>query len=182
MSFPKGYEWLGTVGTLPKMVTEALKLYGTHEIAGPGNSPAIMAWAEEVGEAFEYTADSIAWCGLLADVVATRAGYKPPAHPLWALNWSNFGNAGHQPCLGDVLVFVRPGGGHVGIYIAEDHAAYYVLGGNTHDSVIIAPLAKERLHAVRSPAFKAGRPASSKPYIVRTDGRLTGVPLSRNEA
>lgn len=172
-----GYEWLGTIGQLPKMVEQALMLYGVHETAGAANSPAIMAWAQETGLEHEYTADQVPWCGLFMALVAKRSGYDFPAHPLWALNWQNFGAAEAQPVLGDVLVFIRPEGGHVGLYIAEDRMAYHVLGGNTSDQVKVARIEKTRLKAVRAPLFKIGRPASAKPYLVASSGAL-----SRNEA
>lgn len=177
MNFPKGYDWLGNVGTLPKVITEALSLYGTVEAAGAANSPTIMSWAKETGLDKEgYSADAVAWCGLFAALVVKRCGYEPPKHPLWALNWQGFGAEEHQPCLGDVLVFVRPGGGHVGFYIGEDAAAYHVLGGNTSDAVKIARIDKHRLHAVRAPRYRIARPASSKPYVLSAAG-----PLSTNE-
>lgn len=175
---PERYEWLSGVGKLPKMVEIALGLYGTLERPGAVNNPTIMGWAAETGLSHEgYTADSVAWCGLFAAVVAKRAGYEAPAHPLWALNWLNFGKAAAQPCLGDILVFVRPGGGHVGLYIGEDHDAYHVLGGNTSDAVKIARIEKTRMRGARSPIFKVGRPASSKPYVLASHGAL-----SRNES
>lgn len=170
---PHGYEWLGGVGTLPLTLANMLDLVGTIETPGPGNNPVIMGWASEVGIRAEYTADSVPWCGLAMAVAVKRAGYEPPAHPLWALNWRMFGNPGGQPCLGDVLVFVRDGGGHVGLYVAEDRDAYHVLGGNTADKVGIARILKTRLVAVRSPAFKKGRPASSRPYVVASTGKLS---------
>ena len=174
----KGYEWLGTLGDLPNMLDEALKLVGVVETPGAGNSPTIMAWARETGLDHDgYNADSVAWCGLFAALTAKRAGYAAPAHPLWALNWLNFGKPVGQPCLGDVLVFTRMSGGHVGLYVAEDETAYHVLGGNTHDAVSIARIQKTRLKGARSPLFKVGRPASSKPYVVKATGAL-----SRNEA
>lgn len=172
-----GYEWLGSLNPLPKMVTEGLLLYGTRELSGTKNSPTIMAWADEVGLEHEYTADAVPWCGLFMALVAKRAGYEPPAHPLWALNWQAFGREALQPLLGDVLVFLRDGGGHVGIYIGEDRTAYHVLGGNTSDTVKIARIEKKRLKAARSPLYKIGRPATSKPYLLAS----TGV-ISRNEA
>jgi uncharacterized protein (TIGR02594 family) len=177
MKYPKGYEWLGTIGTLPKMVTEALKLVGTIETAGAANNPTIMSWAKEVGIANEYTADAVPWCGLFAAVVAKRAGYEAPKHPLWALNWRGFGLEHHQPVLGDVLVFVRSGGGHVSIYIGEDKTAYHILGGNQSDAVNITRIDKKRMVAARAPAFKIGPPPSCKPYILAAGG-----PLSTNEA
>lgn len=178
MMYPKGYEWLGNVGQLPKMVNIALDLYGTVETPGTSNNPKIMAWAKETGLNHDgYNADSVAWCGLFMALVAQRAGYEFPNHPLWALNWQAFGEKAMQPLLGDVLVFVRPSGGHVGLYVGEDAAAYHVLGGNTSDAVKIARIEKTRLRSVRSPIYKIGRPASSKPYVLGSTGAL-----SRNEA
>lgn len=179
MRFPQGYEWLGTVGQLPKMVTTAFELYGIHEAPGSVDNPTIMAWAKETGlDRQGYNHDSVPWCGLFMALVAKRSGYPVPVHPLWALNWASFGKKGLQPCLGDTLVFVRPSGGHVGLYIGEDREAYHVLGGNTSDQVKIARIEKERLRAVRSPIFKIGRPASSKPYMLSNLGK----PISKNEA
>lgn len=174
---PEQYKWLDEIGVLPKMVQEALKEYGTHEIAGSANSPKIMSWAQEVGIKAEYTADSIPWCGLFMALVAKRAGKIAPKHPLWALNWAGFGTPGNQPCLGDVLVFIRSGGGHVALYIAEDKIAYYTLGGNQSDQVCITRIDKKRLHAVRRPEVSFAFPASAKPYILGVGGKL-----STNEA
>lgn len=178
MNFPAGYEWLGGVGALPKMISEALKLYGTHEAPGAVNSPAIMSWARETKlNADGYNADAVPWCGLFLALVAQRAGYPFPKHPLWALNWQQFGTRSHQPLLGDVLAFVRSGGGHVGLYVGEDREAYHCLGGNTSDAVKIARISKTRLRAARSPIYRVGRPESSKPYVLAATGAL-----SRNEA
>lgn len=175
---PHGYEWLSKVDPLPRMIDIALSEVGTVETPGSGNSPKIMAWAKETGlSADGYTADSVPWCGLFASLVASRAGYIVPKHPLWALNWLGFGEAAQQPCLGDILVFIRDGGGHVGFYIGEDASAYAVLGGNTSDAVRIGWIAKTRMKGARSPLYKVGRPASSKPYIIARTGAL-----SRNEA
>lgn len=178
MTYPDGYAWLGRIGTLPKMVRAALDLHGTIETPGAGSTPAIMAWAVETGLDHEgYNADSVPWCGLFMALVARRSGHDIPSHPLWALNWQGFGVEAHQPLLGDVLVFVRPSGGHVGLYVGEDAAAFHVLGGNTRDSVAIARIDKTRLKAARSPLYRIGRPASSRPYVLAAGGAL-----SRNEA
>lgn len=177
MTLPAAYRWLEAIDPQPRMIAEALKLYGTHEVAGGANSPTILAWAAETGLEHVYTADSIAWCGLFCAVVAKRAGKTVPKDPLWALNWKNFGVDPGQPGLGDVLVFIRPGGGHVGLYVAEDRDAYHVLGGNTSDQVMIARIDKHRLAGARRPIWQTGQPASVKPYIVAAGGSL-----STNEA
>lgn len=172
------YLWLNTVGTLPRMVVEGLKLLGTVEHAGARNCPAIMAWADECDLERVYTADSIPWCGLWMRVVAKRAGKdcSQVTTPLWALSWGKFGYAGGQPRLGDILVFKRNGGGHVGLYIGEDSSCYHVLGGNQSDAVTITRIQKVRLHAVRR-LYRVGPPASAKPYVLAATGTV-----SRNEA
>lgn len=172
---PAEYKWLEGVGTLPRMVQEAIGLLGTIETPGAGNNPTIMAWAKEIGVGAVYSADAIPWCGLFMGVVAHRAGKPLATSPLWALSWANWGNPGGQPRLGDVLTFVRPGGGHVALYIGEDSATYHVLGGNQHDCVCFTNIAKDRLHSCRR--LYNQMPASARPYILAATGAL-----SSNEA
>ena len=50
MTYPKGYNWLGTVGALPRTIQEALALHGTLETPGAADNPKIIAWAAEVGK------------------------------------------------------------------------------------------------------------------------------------
>lgn len=175
-SLPAGYRWLTSLAPLPRMVQEALALFGTVETPGQGNNPTIMAWAAETGLQRIYTADSVPWCGLFMAVVARRAGKTLVSSPLWALSWSKFGEAGGQPRLGDVLTFKRPGGGHVALYVGEDASAYHVLGGNQSDRVCFTRIAKSRLHAVRR-EYRIGPPASARPYVLAATGAL-----SSNEA
>lgn len=174
------YEWLNDVGTLPKMVSCALKYYGTLEKPGKGNNATIMKWADQVGVArigYKYTADEVPWCGLFMAVVALEAGKPIPKGPLYALNWGAFGVKSAEPSLGDVLVFKRNGGGHVGLYIGEDDICYHVLGGNQSDSVSITRINKNRLFTCRRPPFKIAMPASVKPYLLKATGNI-----SKNEA
>lgn len=168
------YDYLRKLTPLPLIIAEALKLLGTVERAGAANSPTIMAWADEVGGKVEdvYQADSIPWCGLFMAVVAQRAGKVVPVDPLWALNWTKFGVAAGQPMLGDVLTFVRKGGGHVALYVGEDATAYHVLGGNQSDKVCITRIAKERLHRVRRPVYRV-QPSTVRPYILSASGTLS---------
>jgi uncharacterized protein (TIGR02594 family) len=173
---PANYDWLNHVGTLPRMVQEALAEFGTVETPGPGNNPKIMAWADETGLERVYTADSVPWCGLFMAVVARRAGKHLVSSPLWALSWSKFGEAGGQPRLGDVLTFKRTGGGHVALYVGEDPSCYHVLGGNQSDRVCITRIQKSRLYSVRR-EYRIGPPASARPYVLAATGAV-----SRNEA
>lgn len=150
MPLSKQYQWLDKEPG-PKMLLTALSLYGTKETLGAGNTRAIMAWANYVGGNVEsvYRADSIPWCGLFMAYVAKINEKALPASPLWARAWASWGTRSPQAELGDVLVFVRNGGGHVGLYVGEDNTAYHVLGGNQGDAVSIVRIAKSRCIAVR---------------------------------
>lgn len=163
--------------TGPRMLVEALALYGEKEIAGGANSPVIMGWAAEVGVAAVYTADEIPWCGLFVAVCAKRAGWPVPAQPLWALNWSKWEADAGQPELGDVLVFAGRGRRHVGLYVGEDREAYHVLGGNQSNAVTITRIGKKRFFAARRPEWKIAEPLSRRPIVRTAQGAL-----SENEA
>ncbi|MGW8135774.1 TIGR02594 family protein [Sphingomonas zeae] len=165
------YGWLTRIDPLPRMVAEALKIFGTQEKLGSGDNPVILEWAQEVGGnvAQSYRADSIPWCGLTMAVVARRAGKTPPVNPLWALNWRNFGQPSGQPDLGDVIVFTRNGGGHVGLYIGEDATDYHVLGGNQGDRVCILAYSKERFLEARRPLYM-NAPATAVPILLDSKG------------
>lgn len=177
MTLPKNYAWLADEPG-PLMLKHALALYGTKETAGGANSPVIMGWAKECGLTATYTADSVPWCGLFVAVCAKRATWDIPDKPLWALNWGTWGVDAGQPELGDVLTFVRDGGGHVGLYVGEDRAGFYhVLGGNQSDAVNIMRISKTRLRAARRPAWRIAEPPNRRPIVLRPEGAV-----STNEA
>lgn len=171
MTLPTAYAWLADEPG-PRMLVEALRLYGTVEGPATRDNPVILGWAKEVGLGRVYSHDAVPWCGLFLAVVAARAGKRLPAHPLWALNWARWGEEGGQPELGDVLVFTRLGGGHVGLYVGEDHVSYHVLGGNQRDSVSIARVSKERLYACRA-YYAVGRPANVRPIVLAPTGAIS---------
>jgi uncharacterized protein (TIGR02594 family) len=170
---PVQYRWLEAEPG-PRMIVEALKLYGTLEAPGSANNPTIIAWAKEIGPeiAKVYEADRIPWCGLFMAVVARRAGKEIPLHPLSALSWASFGTKSPAPALGDVLIFSRKGGGHVGLYVGEDVSAFHVLGGNQRNSVSIARLSRRRLIAVRRPTYHI-QPSNVRPIVLRATGALS---------
>ena len=167
------YAWLSTI-QLPSLVREGLATLGTREVAGAEHNPIILGWAREVGLHAVYRADETPWCGLWMAVVAQRAGWPVVHGPLWARNWAHFGAASAEPSLGDVLAFTRPGGGgHVGLYIAEDTTSFHVLGGNQGDAVSIVRIARERMIAARRPIWRVAQPPSVKRYRVAAGGTLS---------
>lgn len=183
MNLPPQYQWLTLLRGLPNTVKEALKLYGVQEVVGRESNKTIIGWRDELNQAgvkiTGYSDDDIPWCGLFAAIIAYRRLKKPEEvvkDPLWARNWSKYGRKADRPMLGDILVFERGSGGHVGFYVAEDKAAYHVLGGNQSNRVSIARVAKNRLMAARRPPYLTV-PKAAQPYHVAASGAL-----STNEA
>ncbi|MES2377516.1 MAG: TIGR02594 family protein [Bacteroidota bacterium] len=172
-ALPSKFQWLDRipVDTLPKLWVEARKHYGVLETPGPVNTPEIMKWAKEVNASGYYGADLIPWCGLFMAVIIKRSGYKVVIDPLASKNWAMFGTMVLRglEMFCDVLTFVRPGGNHVGLYIAESATEFLVWGGNTANAVGLAWIAKDRLiHAGRCP-WAIGQPAAVKKYLMNRD-------------
>ncbi|MCT8003074.1 TIGR02594 family protein [Sphingomonas sanguinis] len=167
------YSWLTTIGTLPRMVSEALKIWDVREKLGPASNPVILDWAQEVGGdvARTYKTDETPWCGLTMAYIAKRAAKTPPAKPLWARNWTKFGTDSAQPDLGDIIVFKRGLGGHVGLYVGEDETHLHILGGNQGNRVCISRYDESLILAVRKPPYM-NEPATARPYFLHNDGRL----------
>ena len=183
VALPSKYSYVGAADA-PSLIKAAVPLYGTLETPGSGNNKVILGWAKEVEKALGvahlgYTADSIPWCGLFVGVVATRAGWadQMPKIPLWAQSWLEFGAKADKPSFGDILVFGRDGGGHVGFYVGEDAGYYHVLGGNQSDAVTITRIAKSRLLGARRPKWRVAQPASVRKITLGASG-----PVSTNEA
>ncbi len=163
----------------PVWMREARRYMGLKEIAGAKSNPVILGWAKKLGGWIEsfYTDDDIPWCGLaVANWIATTLPNEVlPSNPLGALNWKTFGRE-VQIAVGAVLVFERPGGGHVGFYVGETRTHFHVLGGNQRNSVSITQVEKDRLRATRWP--KTGQ----QPVPGRVQLSASGAPISRNEA
>lgn len=159
----------------PAWLAKALTLVGTREAAGPANNPAILVWAKATPNlGMDYTADSIAWCGLFAAYCTSQSGITPPPIAVRAKAWASWGIPAPSLVPGVVLVFERPGGGHVGFYVGEDSDYFHVLGGNQGDAVSIVKIDKSRCIAKRWPA---GVPIIQSPMI-----NSLGLSVSSNEA
>jgi len=138
----------------PVWLETARKYIGTKEIPGLKNSEVIMGWASYLGGWIKtfYKNDEIAWCGLGAGALFKACGFPLPKNPLSAISWASWGVSLPTPSLGCILVFKRPGGGHVGLYAGEDSTCYHVLGGNQGNSVSVTRIEKARCVAIRWPA------------------------------
>lgn len=171
INLPSQYLWLLDEQG-PKMLLEFLRLYGTKEVIGTGDNPEILSWAKEIGVERDYRADSIPWCGLFMGVIAKRAGKPVVPQPLWARNWLHWGNEVKEAMLGDVLVYQRPTGGHVGIYIGEDDVCYHTGGGNQGDQVSIVRILKSRCLGIRRPKYTQ-QPANVRKIVLAVDGDIS---------
>lgn len=174
---PTPYRWLlGEPG--PRHLVVAVGLIGTKEKVGPAHNPEILRWARELKAASVFPTDEVPWCGLFVAWCMRQANRSAPEHFYRALTWAGWTGgqkAEGGPQLGDVLVFQRSGGGHVGFYVGEDATAYHVLGGNQGNAVSITRIAKARCTAIRWPA---GVPLPSTGRVLLS----SGAPVSRNEA
>lgn len=181
---------------LPRVTRVALALLGTQEVVGRGSNKTILSWRDALNQAYGvnhnaqridgFSDDDIPWCGLAAAFVWFMAGKPVVKNPLWARNWAHAGTPvgevigrrmvwaqGRKASLGDRLVFVRNGGGHVGDYICENSTHYGVIGGNQGNRFSIVPIEKERCIAVRRPPMKVP-PQSARPvWIEKIPGKTS---------
>lgn len=172
---PEKWAWLAKEGA-PKMLVEALRHYGVMEHVGKGSQADISAWAKEVGVSGWYTDDDIPWCGLFVGVVVKRGGYPFTSAKLLAARlWLEYGKQvpTASAALWDILVFSRPGGGHVGFYVGENDHAYLVYGGNQSNAVGFAWIDKARCIGVRRPAYKIGVPGNVRKIYLSETGFLS---------
>jgi uncharacterized protein (TIGR02594 family) len=168
------YRWLEQEPA-PRMLKEMLKLYGVTEAPGSRDNPTILGWAQEIGLGHVYKHDATAWCGLTVAVAAARATWdcKPCGNALWALNWAHWGTPQDVAMLGDVLVFKRDGGGHVGLYVGEDATHYHLLAGNQSDMVCIVRKAKQPIEAIRRAPWRIAQPPNVRVVHLSPDGLVS---------
>ncbi len=174
IKLPKQYAWLAEEPG-PRILKAMLAMHGTGEVPGPGNNPSIMKWARDTDLAKVYIADAIPWCGLAVAYAAKQAGFPSPSGPLWAKAWLNFGTEvpKGKEMLGDVLVFGRKGGGHVGIYVGEDKDCFHVLGGNQSDAVNIKRIPRARFLGARRCKWEINQPANVRKIRLAASGAIS---------
>jgi uncharacterized protein (TIGR02594 family) len=164
----------------PASLKEALSHYGLLECIGKNSNPDIMKWAKEVGVSGWYPDDSVAWCGLFMGICQKRAGFPYNSQLLSALAWAKWGDHidNDKAELGDTLIFIRSGGGHVAFYIGEGKDNFLVLGGNQGNAVGFEWVSKTRLFAVRRAHWKISQPANIRKILLSDSGAV----LAHNEA
>lgn len=183
---PDRFKFLLEIGVLPKLVSAGLQYLGIKELPGVKNNPVIMDWARGLGLSKIYKGDYLAWCGLaIAHLLRITAKPLPDVkgdlyNYLRALYYKNWGYEVpiQDAQLGDLVILIREGGGHVGICIgwSKDKKTIFLMGGNQSDTFSIAEFKADRIVAVRR-YYATAAPASAKQYFIDS----TGV-VSTNEA
>jgi len=169
-----------TMASTPAWLLAARAKLGTRELVGPTHNNKLIAFLNAASKwnGVICKDDEMPWCGGFVAACLVAAGVEPVKIAARAKSWASWGSQLRPERLapGAVLVFDRPGGGHVGFYVGEDETAYHVIGGNQGNAVTVARIAKSRLTASRWPA---GVPVIGGAVKMKT---IAGVPFSSNEA
>lgn len=162
---------------LPHWVREAQQYIGLREIPGSPTAPAIALWLQQLGA--WWRDDETPWCGTYVAAVMKACDIAPPKAWYRAKAWLDWGSVLALPKTGAVVVFERPGGGHVGLVLGVDEQGrLLVLGGNQGNKVSVAPFDRDRVLGYRWPAqWMQLVPAGELPLLVSG-----GAPSSANEA
>ncbi len=165
--------------TEPTWLATARARLGTREIPGPTHNSKLLAFLNSANRfnGVVWRDDEMPWCGGFVAACLNAVGVEPVKIAARAKSWATWGANLRRTHLapGAVLVFERPGGGHVGFYVGEDTTSYHVLGGNQGNAVSITRIAKARCVAARWPR---GVPVIGGPVLLAANGKT----LSSNEA
>lgn len=173
--------------TEPSWLTEARACIGEAEIPGPSSNSWIRdLWHRLKGGAWfwkHYGSDDslLPWCGAFVAYCLQEAGLGYPQRYASARAWLDWGTKLVTPVQGCIVVFERPGGGHVGFVAGRDKRTrdLLVLGGNQSDRVSIMRFDSRRILGFRwPPGVQVPAPFQQPIPIIAA----TGEPLSTNEA
>lgn len=162
----------------PLWLSVGQMLEGIAEIPGPSSNPIILRWARDINAPPFFNNDDIAWCAVYANRLAMACQFPLSGKGyelIRAKSFTQWGQDLPHEALGAWMVFSRPEGSHIGLYLGETKTAYRVHGGNTGNRVGTAWIAKSRLIGRRWPV---GVPMPlSAPVLLTSDGS----PLSTDE-
>lgn len=124
---------------------------GLAEIPGKDTAPTIARWLRDLRA--WWTDDETPWCGTFVAACLREAEVSLPRHWYRAKAWLDWGTPIMHPVAGCIVVFERPGGGHVGFVTGRDlRDRLMVLGGNQGNRVSVAPFDPSRVLGYRWPA------------------------------
>lgn len=135
----------------PAWLAEAYKHIGVTEVKGFQHNPVIVGFWKAARLA-GIKNDEVPWCagfvGAMLETVGVHSARSDSSRAY--LNW---GVKLASPVPGCIVVFSRPGGGHVGFVVGRDPrtGAIGVLGGNQDDAVNIRTFSTDRVLGYRWP-------------------------------
>ncbi len=139
----------------PRWLAAFKLLHGLEEKPGAPSNPVILHWVQDIGAPGWYDNDDKPWCALAmnrvmlaSDLPLAGSGFDL----LRARSFEHWGVNLDVPAYGCVMVFERPEGAHVGLYLGERKDAYRIYGANQSNTVGAAWIPKKRLTATRWPA------------------------------
>jgi len=134
---------------------QAQRFVGVKETPGVHSTPVVLAMLKLDGE--WPTDDAVPWCSAFVNTICWLLRL-PRSKSLAARSWLQVGHAVPLTAAQvgyDVVVLEREGGGsvggHVGFFAGVSPAGdtVYLLGGNQHDSVNVAPFPVTRILGIR---------------------------------
>ena len=159
--------------TEPRWLIEARRHLGVAEIPGPRHSPVIQSWLHKLRA--WWVDDETPWCGVFVAACMDTIGFKLPKFWMRAKAWAEWGTRLTAPAPGCIVVFERPGGGHVGFVVGRTaQGQLLVLGGNQGNRVSIMAFDPVRVLAYVWP------PGEQLPWADLA--QMPAAELSRNEA
>jgi uncharacterized protein (TIGR02594 family) len=156
-------------------VKEATKFVGLKEIKGDVDAPEIVKmWADIKNSGIKD--DETPWCAAFVGACLERVGIKSTRSGS-SQSFLDWGEVLFKPIKDCIVVFKRPGGGHVGFVTGVDKFGHImVLGGNQSDAVNIKPFKTDRVVGYRWPVG-VPKPVDGKLTLAKSDGKV-----STNEA
>lgn len=163
---------MNAIPDLPWIVSARAHL-GAREIKGFRHNPVIVNFWK-LARLSGIKNDEVPWCAGFVGAMLEANGIKS-ARSDSSRAYLNWGQGIDAPEYGCVVVFSRPGGGHVGFCVGVDQGGrLLILGGNQGDQVSILPFDRTRVTGYRRVPWAGARPV----LPVVADHRLS----SANEA
>ena len=132
---------------------------GVREYGGRGSNPRITNYFRRaVGRSYS---DSYPWCSAFINYVTKTAGHRG-TNSLSARSWLRWGRYTSNPRPGDVVVFGRRRGGHVGIFVGFSGNRVRVIGGNQSNRVSMKSYPRYRVLGYRTAGRGSARPAKRR--------------------
>ncbi len=129
---------------------------GVREYGGRSSNPRIVHYFRKaVGRSYS---DSYPWCSAFINYVTKTAGHRG-TNSLSARSWLRWGRYTSNPRPGDIVVFGRRRGGHVGIFVGFSGNRVRVIGGNQSNRVSLKSYPRYRVLGYRTAGRGTYRPA-----------------------